>query len=287
MHKLTALLLPLLIIACSTPAKKENPVVNNGNVQLAYTNLGGGDTTLLFIHGWAINKEFWQNQVDYFGKRYHVVAIDLGGHGASGNNRDSWTVPDYANDVISLIKGLDLKNVVLIGHSMSGDVMLEVVKNYPQPVIGIVGIDNLTDINATPLTPEQLKPVNDWFEVLKKKFDSTAADYCRSGLFPPGYKDTVSINRVIRTVTNTDSVVAIATLKALMDFSPNEAGLLSNSKLRLNLVISSGNTVNDSSLSKYCRSGYSIRKIEGTGHYPMIEKPDEFNKALQETMDHL
>jgi pimeloyl-ACP methyl ester carboxylesterase len=287
MQKLAAFVIPLLIIACASPSKKESLFIKNGNVQIAYTDSGKGDTTLLFIHGWAINKEFWQSQVDEFSKRYRVVTIDLGGHGASGSNRDSWAIPDYTNDVISLIKGLNLEKVVLIGHSMSGDIMLEAAKNFSEPVIGIIGIDNLTDISDKPLTPEQMKLINDWFHVLETKFDSTASDYCRTSLFPPGYKDTASINRVIYSVTNTDSVVAIATLKSLLTFAPNEAALLLNSSLRLNLVISSSNKVNDSSLSKYCKSGYSVRTIEGTGHYPMIEKPVEFNKALQETLNHL
>lgn len=287
MQQLTAFLILLFIVACTYSSKKESPVIKNENVQIAYTDKGDGDTTLLFIHGWAINKKFWQNQADQFSKRYRVVAIDLGGHGASGTNRNSWTIPDYAGDVISIMKGLNLEKVVLIGHSMSGDIMLDVAKNLPQPVIGIIGIDNLTDIADKPLTPEQMKPVNDWFHILETKFDSTAADYCRTSLFPPGYKDTVSVNRVIRTVINTDSVVAIATLKSLLAFAPNEAALLSNSNLKLNLIISSGNKVNDSSLSRYCKSGYAYKTIEGTGHYPMIEKPTEFNKALQETLDHL
>ncbi|MES1217734.1 MAG: alpha/beta hydrolase [Bacteroidota bacterium] len=287
MRKITILLLAIHFLSCSSTAKKENPIIRNGNVEIAYISAGEGDTTLLFIHGWAINKEFWQKQVDQFSKRYHVVAVDLGGHGQSGKNRNSWTIPDYANDVISVINGLQLKKVVLIGHSMSGDVMLEVLKNQPQPVIGIIGIDNLTDISTSPLTPEQQKPIDDWFLTLEQNFDSVATDYCHAALFPPNYHDTASVNRVVKTVLQTDSLVAIATLKSIMNFSPNEAGLLLNSNLRLNLIVSSGNKVNDSVLTKYCKSGYAVKTIQGTGHYPMIEKPDEFNKALQETLEHL
>ncbi|MGC4034797.1 MAG: alpha/beta hydrolase [Chitinophagaceae bacterium] len=287
MKKLTVLLLPMIMIACSTSSKKEHPIVKNGNVQIAYIDEGNGDTTLLFIHGWAINKEFWQKQIEHFSKRYRVVAIDLGGHGASGKDRSSWTIPDYSNDVVAVIQQLHLDKVVLIGHSMSGEVMLQTVKNLPQPIIGIIGIDNLTSIDPKPFTEEQMKPINQWFDTLAKSYDSVAADYCRKGLFPPGYQDTASINRVIRSVTNMDSMIAIATLKSLMEFTSNDSALLANNKLRLNLVISSGNAVDSISLNKYCKNGFTIRKVIGTGHYPMIEKPDEFNARLQETLDHL
>jgi len=37
--------------SCSSPAKKDSPVIKSGNVEIAYTNAGQGDTTLLFIDG--------------------------------------------------------------------------------------------------------------------------------------------------------------------------------------------------------------------------------------------
>jgi hypothetical protein len=42
---------------------------------------------------------------------------------------------------------------------------------------------------------------------------------------------------------------------------------------------------NEDSLRKYCKARYSIKTIHGTGHYPMIEKPGEFNMLLDETIE--
>ncbi len=39
--------------------------------------------------------------------------------------------------------------------------------------------------------------------------------------------------------------------------------------------------VNADSLAKYCAKGFHVELVHGTGHYPMIEAPDEFNAALQ------
>ncbi|MCC6456919.1 MAG: alpha/beta hydrolase [Caldilineaceae bacterium] len=54
---------------------------------------------LLFVHGWSCDLNYWQKQFVYFASRYTVVAIDLGGHGDSGLNRDRWTMPlqNWAN----------------------------------------------------------------------------------------------------------------------------------------------------------------------------------------------
>src|SRR6478735_8001040 len=62
-----AIIIALFITSCSSPEqKKENssPVaIKNGDVEIAYTKAGDGDTTILFVHGWSINKSFWQRQV--------------------------------------------------------------------------------------------------------------------------------------------------------------------------------------------------------------------------------
>ncbi len=45
---------------------KVNAILNVNNVNIAYDQCGSGDTTLLFIHGWCINKEYWSEQKNYF-----------------------------------------------------------------------------------------------------------------------------------------------------------------------------------------------------------------------------
>src|ERR1700761_288990 len=55
--------------------------ISDKGVNIAYSDTGKGDTTLLFVHGWAINRGYWSEQVKHFSSRYRVVAIDLPGFG--------------------------------------------------------------------------------------------------------------------------------------------------------------------------------------------------------------
>jgi pimeloyl-ACP methyl ester carboxylesterase len=69
--------------------------VSADGVLINYEVQGHRLPALIFIHGWSCDLTYWQKQVDYFASRYTVVAIDLGGHGDSGLNRDRWTMPAF------------------------------------------------------------------------------------------------------------------------------------------------------------------------------------------------
>ena len=93
-------------------------VIQRDGAVIDYHISGKGDTTLLFVHGSYIDQTYWKDQVAYFSPQYTVVTIDLPGHGKSGKERDHWSIKGFAEDVIHLIKELDLKNIILIGHSL-------------------------------------------------------------------------------------------------------------------------------------------------------------------------
>jgi len=283
MTKILTSLLWLLIAACTTANEKQNFTVKNGNVNIAYAKKGKGDTALVFVHGWCINKEYWQKQIDHFSKKYTVVALDIGGHGESGHNRNSWTIDDFAGDVIAVIDSLRLNKVILVGHSMGGEIVLDAVSKIPGKVIGLVGIDNFKNVSSS-FTQEQMQQINAFIDAMRKNYKQVAVAYSRNALFPRNYADTVSINRVLNDIRKMDSVVSIAALQSEIDFLQKETVLLSQLQLPLHLIVSDYTPVQQDSLSKYSRAGYFIKTIHGTGHYPMIEKPDEFNRLLDETI---
>ena len=136
-------LLSVFLSSCASKDKKAKPVSSNGN-PIAYSISGKADTTLLFIHGWCINQTYWKSQVDFFSPRYQVLTIDLPGFGLSGKELGSdWRFGNYTADIKALVDQLELKKLVLIGHSMSGDLILDYAQKYPGDLVGIVGIDNL------------------------------------------------------------------------------------------------------------------------------------------------
>lgn len=275
-------LFPALAICWACSNNPSIQTVECNGVQIAYNRYGTGDTTLLFVHGWCISKEYWQPQVDFFSPNYTVVTIDLPGFGQSGKINNSWSFKDYTDNVKAVIGQLGLKNVIVIGHSMSGDIMLDLSNRYPQLLTGIVGIDNLHE-PAVPLSEQSRADAEAFFSVFASRFDSVITASMEQYLFQPS-TDTAIKQRVMRSIINADSLVAVQVLKSFTFFAADGQSRMQKLNHKLYLVNSDVMPVKIDSLNKYCAKGAAVTYVHNTGHYPMLEKPGEFNRALQEVI---
>src|SRR5713101_3465630 len=119
-------LFSLLFAALATaPPPGDGLARSADGVPIHFTVSGAGSPALVFVHGWAIDGRYWEQQVPVFARSHRVVTLDLAGHGRSGRERKDWTVESFAQDVRAVVDALGLKKVVLVGHSMSGNVILE------------------------------------------------------------------------------------------------------------------------------------------------------------------
>jgi len=274
-----------IIFSCNGPLKHSGLestskiLIYDNGVNIAYIDTGKGDTTLLFVHGWCINRTYWNNQIAYFSKKYRVVAIDLPGFGESGKNRSDWSTRMFGNDVDSVIKQLSLKNVILVGHSMAGDIVLQAAIDNPTKVMGLVGVDNFKNVGRIETAQSKADFANA-VEELGKHFKKIAFDYFNQDLFSKT-TDTAIKKRVLNDVAHADSTIATACMKRVNDF--NEVNKLREAKIKLYLINSDVHPVDSIGLIKN-RISYRVLDIHGTGHFPMIEAPTEFNLLLEQVI---
>jgi non-heme chloroperoxidase len=85
-----------------------------------YKDWGAGQP-VVFSHGWPLNADAWDSQMQYLGQRgYRVIAHDRRSHGRSGQTWDGNEMDTYADDLASLFGALDLKKAIMVGHSTGG-----------------------------------------------------------------------------------------------------------------------------------------------------------------------
>jgi pimeloyl-ACP methyl ester carboxylesterase len=249
---------------------------------LQYEITGQGDTALFFVHGWNIDQGYWAEQVPYFSARYRVVTIDLPGHGESGKERKNWTVESYAKDLVSVIERENLENVVLIGHSMSGDITLHTALQIPERVIGLVGVDNFQDIDFE-LNDEMRFQLSGVINEFERDYRQMTETFARQLLLTKTESEEIK-NRVITDYKRADPAIAIPVLKYTFPSYARIKENLPRLHIPLQLISCGRGDTNEEALKKACPKGVNIRYIDNAGHFPMIEKPTEFNMVLAELL---
>lgn len=289
MSKMTKILIGVLLglqFACNNSdtnnktAGMEKIKIENQRVNIEYDDSKIGDTVLLFIHGFGIDKNYWTNQTAFFSKKYRVIALDLPGFGQSGKNRNSWTVEDFSKDVSAVLTQLDLENVILIGHSMSGAIALETALNNPTRIIGVVGVDNFKNFGMV-VTPQLKEQQANIYKAARTDFKKTISEYVNQALLAPS-TDTIIRKRVLNDMTNTDSTIGVNCMEQGDKYPINEKLKLLKRTLYL---INSDLTPTDTLGFKKDNIDYHLFNIGSTGHYPMLEKPNDFNLLLQKAID--
>ena len=98
--------------------------------QLYFKDWGTGKP-VLFSHGWPLDADMWDSQMNFLAERgYRVIAFDRRGFGRSDQ---PWTGNDYdtfASDINDLINHLDLQDVTLVGFSMGGGDVTRYIGRY-------------------------------------------------------------------------------------------------------------------------------------------------------------
>ncbi|GAA2289917.1 alpha/beta hydrolase [Actinomadura sp. NPDC048955] len=91
----------------------------DGN-EIFYKDWGGGHT-VVFIHGWPLNADAWEDQMKMVADNgYRGIAHDRRGHGRSSQPFNGYDFDTFADDLNDLINKLDLRDVTLVAHSMGG-----------------------------------------------------------------------------------------------------------------------------------------------------------------------
>jgi pimeloyl-ACP methyl ester carboxylesterase len=244
-------------------------------VEIAYTAAGAGGTALVFIHGGLACREFWASQMDALACAYRVVALDLAGHGGSGAGRARWTIRAFGEDARAVVEALGLQRVVLVGNSLGGPVALEAARLLPGRVVGVVGIDTLHDVTVA-IGPEVAR-------ARAAAFRDDFAGSCRgmvTSLFHPEAHPALRTWVEERMRAMSPDVVA-GFMEGFAGYDVAAACRAAGVPLR---AIVGDLWPIDAVRNRLVVADFDAVVMKGCGHYPMLERPEEFNRLLVETV---
>ncbi len=245
-------------------------------VFIAYEVRGAGLPALVFIHGWSCDRNYWRGQLEPFARKFQVVAVDLAGHGESGFGREAWTIAAFGEDVAAVVNTLSLERIILIGHSMGGDVIMEAARRLPGRVEALVWIDTYREL-GTPRTPEEVQALMAPFQA--DYLEATRA-FVRS-MFRAG-SDEELVEQVAADMSAAPPSVALGAMEAAITYDREVTSTLRELNLPLVAINPDNQPTHLDSMARY---GVETVLIPETGHFLMLEDPEGFNRRLLETID--
>lgn len=102
------------------------------------------DVTLVLVHGFGGNKDTWNWVVPEWNDQYHVIVIDLPGHGESVSKKTLiYTMTEQAERLHAFLEAKKIKNIYLFGHSMGGAITTRYAVNHKENVNALILIDSM------------------------------------------------------------------------------------------------------------------------------------------------
>lgn len=245
-------------------------------VPIRFEVAGAGEPTLVLVHGWALDRRLWDGQRARLEARQRVVALDLAGHGESGRQRHQWTMAAFGEDVKAVVEAVGAEQVVLVGHSMGGNVVIEAARRLGERVAGVVLVDTLLDVEQR--TPaEQIEAMA---RRLRADYERTVTQMVNEYLFAPATPAPVR-ERVLSQAIALGPEVSIAVLRESWAYDALPALGAIQAPIR---AVNADRFPTNLAANLRHMAGYEAFIVSGTGHYPMLEDPAGFEAALERAL---
>jgi len=254
-------------------------------VTIVYSAAGSGDTALVFVHGGMADRTFYDGQLAAFADRYRVIALDLAGHGESGTNRKKWGMPEFGGDVKAVVDAEKLRRVVLFGNSLGGPAVVEAALLLPGRVVGVVGIDTFQDLGH-PQTEEYARAAKEdarqRAEAFRKDYPGAMKTMVKM-LFHPD-ADPALMADAERRMMKTSPAVAYAMLSSIGGYDT----AVSARRLTVPLRAINGDLYpTNVEAARRVKADFDVIVMKHMGHYPMLERPEEFNRHVAAVVEAL
>ena len=249
---------------------------------------GRGAPPLLFVHGFACSHEDWRHQLEFFSKTHEVAACDLRGHGATPGRPHECSIEHYGGDVAALIHHLDLKNCILVGHSMGCRVVLEANRLTPERVGGIVLVDGSRNATGDADAAEAAARAT----IEKLGYAAFAETLFRQMFFTPSAQADAIVERAVKA----SAAIGPHLWPRVTRWDAGQMDAAFDAVRAPLLAIQS--TTRDASLKRrmlapgdttpwldYVKSkGGRVAIVPHTGHFTQLEAPEMVNRLVQEVI---
>jgi pimeloyl-ACP methyl ester carboxylesterase len=247
------------------------------------TSTGKGTKTLMLVHGWTCDDTSWAENVPELSKHYRVITLDLPGHGKSGSPKDGTITMDlFARAVEAVRAEQKVDKIILVGHSMGTPVIRQYAHLYPQHVAALVLVDGVVLAPPRQGAPPPA-PILDPAKIMSPE-GLQLRETMIKGMFTPKTPKDVQ-HRVLKMMLAAPPATAAGAMVATFDPSGTNSDVMAVPAY--GIFAEKSFALSATAFMKTVLPKLEYVEMPGTGHFVMMEQPQEFNRLLMKFVESL
>lgn len=276
---MAAALLTFMACAGAAPASGNDAPAHRqaslDGIRVAYTQRGGGNSAVVFVHGWSCDQSFWDAQLDastlLAGRR--LIALDLPGHGASDKPQARYTMDLFARSIAAVLDDAGVSAAVLVGHSNGVPVARQFYRLFPARTRGLV----LVDGSLKPLFDDPARWEAFIAPMRGRDYREQAAKFVDGMLQPVA--DAAEREHIRGVMLATPQHVMVGGLEAVGD-----PAIWAEDPIHVPLLAVMARspfwTPEYEAFVRRLAPGADYRMMDGVSHFLMMDRPGEFNDIV-------
>lgn len=233
-------------------------IILDGSI-VHYEALGRG-RPIVFLHGWVGSWRYWVNAMQVASTSYRSYAMDLFGFGDTAHESQYYPIENQADALHRFLGEMGIGKIAIVGHDLGALVGMSFIRKWPQDVDRMMAVGcpfDLESVNQRLMT-SPMNELVDWLSGRDPERMSTLADASKA--------DPLAIPASIK---DTSPSTLLAEIRGL-----GIPCLFANGAASSAVAVPSQQRVE--SLPGHMHQ----ITLEGTGHFPMLENPNQFNRLM-------
>lgn len=251
---------------------------HSNGVDLYYESCGAGEP-LLLLHGLGSSTRDWEMQVGQFAQHYRVIACDMRGHGRSSKPPGPYSMRAFAQDTAALLTALGTVPAHVVGLSMGGMIAFELALHFPEILKSLTVVNSYPEMRVE--TPAEYFQMWQRFLILDLLGMRKMGEVLSKRLFiKPGQAE---LRRMfVERWAENDKQAYKASLRAILGWDVE--GRLGEIRCPVLVIASDGDYMPLEDKRNYVAKIPNARLavIEDARHAVTVEKPEQFNRFLDE-----
>lgn len=239
-------------------------------------------SNLVFLHGFPFDSSTWKPQVEHFQNLYFTIAEDLRGHSSGKIGPGPWMIDHYVEDLKATLDQKEIETAILCGVSMGGYIALNFYLRYPERVEALILSNTQAAGDSNEAKDKRFKTIQ---KIQREGLKDFADQFSKSVLCVKTLNTNPRLQKKIETTiaqqNPENTALVLGALAARKDLTAEL------SKIKCPTLVITGaedkiipSAVCETLAKSIPQAHFEI--IEGSGHLPNLECPDQFNQILDQ-----